>query len=193
MNYRGFLINADRDFAQGKGPFTGNGPGAQMLPEWFFSGFGNVGAPSTAATAAPVAAGLGQATSVGALSVPSGWASAAPAFRPVAYSLPITATEAAPGIALSSSGNLLSDMALAGMAGRAVGSTATLGHRERVGAPTRERGKPRPKSPDVAVTGIAVELRELATRAQALLAKLQDAGIFTDEEVTEQKRRFPGL
>ena len=32
-NFRGFSINADRDFAQGRGPYTGYGPGAAKLPE----------------------------------------------------------------------------------------------------------------------------------------------------------------
>ncbi len=189
---RALRINADRDFAQGNGPFSGDGPGAAMLPQWIIGGSGGIGEPST--TAAPsVAAGMGQGTLVGGLSVPSGWASAAPAFRPAAFSLPITGTEAAPEIAAGSSGNLFSDMVLAGMAGSAVGNTATLGCRERLRAPTRDRGKPQSKSPGVPVTEMAAELRELATRAQAILAMLHDSGILTDEEVTEQKRRFPGL
>ena len=37
---------------------------------------------------------------------------------------------------------------------------------------------------------IAVELRELASRAQSLLTKLADSGLMTAEEVSEQKRRF---
>ena len=37
-NFRGFSINADRDFYAGKGPFTGYGPGAANLPNWFLNG-----------------------------------------------------------------------------------------------------------------------------------------------------------
>jgi PPE-repeat protein len=198
MNYRGFLINADRDYAQGKGPYTGYGPGAQMLPQWFFGGFGNVGAPSTAAASAPVGAGLGQATSVGALSVPQGWASAAPAFRPVAYALPITAAEGAPETFMGSSGNLYGEMALAGMAGRAVGGTASLGRgNDQIRTTSRESSKaPRPAESGAVtespVSQIAAELRDLATRAQSLLTKLHDSGLMSDEEVIEQKRRFLG-
>jgi PPE-repeat protein len=191
--YRGFLINADRDFAQDKGPFTGNGPGAQMLPEWFFSGFGNVGEPSTAAAAAPVAAGLGQATSVGALSVPSGWASAAPAFRPVAYALPFAGADAAPEMVAGSSGNLFADMALAGAAGRAVGGTAALGRGEqRIRSTSRDTPKPPQRPQGEPVKEIVAELRDLATRTQSLLVKLADSGLMSDDEVTEQKRRFFG-
>jgi PPE-repeat protein len=190
-NYRGFLINADRDYAQGKGPYTGYGPGAAMVPQWLFGG---PDALAEASSAAPVSvtAALGQGTTAGALSVPASWASTAPAFRPMAYALPITAAEAAPEMAASGSGNLFCDMALAGMAGRALGSTATLGCRERVGTPNRERAKPQPRPPGGPVTEIAAELQELAARAQSLLAKLHDSGILTDEEVTQQKRRFLG-
>ena len=92
-NFRGFEINADRDFAQGRGPYTGYGPGAAKLPEWFWGGQGSVGAPSNAAEAS-VSAGLGQANTVGRLSVPSAWTVAAPEIRRVAYTLPITAAQA---------------------------------------------------------------------------------------------------
>jgi hypothetical protein len=42
------------------------------------------------------------------------------------------------------------------------------------------------------VTEIAAELRELATRAQSLLAKLGDSGLIGDDEITDHKRRFFG-
>ncbi|MDT5046405.1 MAG: hypothetical protein QOJ56_3109 [Mycobacterium sp.] len=191
-NFRGFAINADRDFAQGRGPYTGYGPGAAKLPEWFWGGQGSVAAPSDAAPAS-VSAGLGQANTVGRLSVPSAWTVAAPEIRRVAYTLPITAAQAAPEMAAGSSGNLFADMALAGAAGRAVGGTASLGHSEqRIRVTPRENPKPPQQPPSEAVTEIATELRELATRAQSLLAKLAESGLMTAEEVTQQKRRFLG-
>ena len=51
------------------------------------------------------------------------------------------------------------------------------------------RGNPKPpqRPANETVTEIAVELRELASRAQSLLAKLADSGLMTAEEVTEQK------
>ena len=191
-NFRGFEINADRDYAQGRGPYTGYGPGAAKLPEWFWGGQGSVGAPSNAAEAS-VSAGLGQANAVGRLSVPSAWTVAAPEIRPTAFTLPITGAAAAPEIAAGSSGNLFSNMGLAGAAGGAVGSSASLGRgdqRTRVTA----RGNPKPSQqpPNEAVTAIATELREIAARAQSLLAKLADSGLMTAEEVTQQKRRFLG-
>ncbi|HXB87821.1 PPE family protein [Mycobacterium sp.] len=189
-NFRGFLINADRDFASGKGPYTGYGPGAANLPEWFFHGQGSVAAPSDATTAS-VSAGLGQANTVGRLSVPSAWTVAAPEIRPAAFTLPISGAVVAPEIAAGSSGNLFSNMGLAGAAGGAVGSSASVGRgdqRTRVTArgnptpPQRPQGEP--------VAEIAAELREIAARAQSLLTKLAESGLMTTDEVTEQKQRF---
>ena len=190
-NFRGFEINADRDFAQGRGPYTGYGPGAAKLPEWFWSGQGSVAAPSNAATAS-VSAGLGEANTVGKLSVPSAWTVAAPEIRPLAYTLPITGAAAAPEIAAGSSGNLFSNMGLAGAAGGAVGSSASLGRGgdQRVRMTPRGNPKPPQRPANETVTEIAVELRELASRAQSLLTKLADSGLMSAEEVTEQKRRF---
>ena len=189
-NFRGFSINADRDFYAGKGPFTGYGPGGANLPNWFLNGQGSVAAPSDAATAS-VSAGLGQANTVGRLSVPANWTVAAPEIRPAAYTLPITAAAAAPE--MGSSGNLFSNMGLAGAAGGAVGSTAGVGRGDqRVGVTSRKSPKPTQQPPNEVVTAIATELQELASRAQSLLAKLADSGLVTADEVIEQKRRFLG-
>jgi PPE-repeat protein len=189
-NFRGFLINADRDFANGKGPYTGYGPGAANLPEWFFHGQGSVAAPSDATTAS-VSARLGQGNTVGRLSVPSAWTVAAPEIRPAAFTLPISGAAAAPEIAAGSSGNLFSNMGLAGAAGGAVGSSTSLGRgdqRTRVTARSNPTPPRRPQGEPVAE--IAAELREIATRAQSLLTKLAESGLMTADEVTEQKQRF---
>jgi PPE-repeat protein len=192
MNLRGFQINADRDYAQHKGPYTGYGPGAADLPNWFFNGQGYVGAPSNA-TESSFSAGLGEGTTVGKLSVPKAWTVAAPEIRPVAYTLPISNATAAPEI--GSPGTLFGNMGLAGAAGGAVAST-TSGQRGeqrgRAASPPNPNPKPQKQPPNEAVTEIARELSELATRAQSLLAKLADSGLMTVEEVSEQKRRFLG-
>jgi hypothetical protein len=118
---------------------------------------------------------------------------AAPEIRRVAYTLPITAAQAAPEMAAGSSGNVFSNMGLAGAAGGAVGSSASLGRGDqRIRTTPRENPKPPQRPPSEAVTEIATELRELATRAQSLLAKLAESGLMTAEEVTQQKRRFLG-
>jgi PPE-repeat protein len=185
---RALLINADRDFDLGKGPYTGNGPGGANLPDWILHGKGGIGAPSDAVPDS-MSGGLGRAQQIGRLSVPPGWTVAAPELRPAAFTLPITSAAAAPEI--GGAGNLFSSMGLAGAAGGAVGSTASVGRgNERVRLTPRESPKTSPQPPKEAITAIATELQELATRAQSLLGKLADAGLMTPEEVTQQKRRF---
>ena len=192
-NFRGFSINADRDYAKGLGPYTGYGPGAANLPNWFLNGQGSVGAPSDAATTSATSR-MGEATMVGKLSVPSAWTVAAPEIRPIAYMLPITGAQAAPEIVAGGSGNLFADMALAGGVGRAVaaGAASPAQGNSRIRLNPRERPKPPQRPATDAVTEIAAELSELANRAQSLLAKLADSGLMTTEEVTQQRRRFLG-
>jgi PPE-repeat protein len=186
---RGLLINADRDYDNGKGPFTGNGVGGTMLPQWIINGTGGIGAPSDAVPDSEGSARFGQANKVGRLSVPSGWTVAAPEIRPAAFTLPITSAAAAPEV--GGAGNLFSSMGLAGAAGGAVGSTASAGRgNERVRMPSRQSSTPSPQPPQDAVAAIATELQELATRAQSLLSKLAESGLLTTEQVSEQKRRF---
>lgn len=188
---RALRINADRDFAKGEGPFGGDGPGAALLPQWMAGGAAGTGEPSTVA-AVPAAAGMGQRVLVGGLSVPSGWASAAPAFRPAAYALPITAAGAAPEMVAGNPGALLAGMGLASMAGGTAGSAVSGRGGERIPVGSRETPKPPSPPPVGAVTEIAAELSELAARASSLLAKLHESGFVTGGEVTQQQRRFVG-
>ncbi|OBK19584.1 PPE family protein, SVP subgroup [Mycobacterium asiaticum] len=152
---------------------------------------------------ASLSAGLGEANTVGALSVPPAWTIATPAVRPVAFTLPALSeaavkVTAAPAAEISS-GSTLSQMALAGMAGRATaGIVGTGGGKAGKKAATRARtaatasgnaetgedGEAPNGKPRTVVTGVAAELREFA--------KLRDEGILTDEEYTEQKNRLLG-
>ena len=68
-----------------------------------------------------LSAGLGRAGLVGALSVPPNWAMATPAVRLAATVLQATGPAAAPLVAASSQGGLLGQMALASLAGSAIG------------------------------------------------------------------------
>jgi hypothetical protein len=140
--------------------------------------FDQLGAVRTA-----LSAGVGQAGSVGALSVPQAWTAAAPAIRLAAVTLPATSLSAAPEVFAGSPGSLFSGMALASMAGRAIGGPVSPANRQHVGATTYAR----PASPLRLLgspVGIAAELRELA--------ELRDSGILTVEEFNEQKRRLLG-
>ena len=159
-------------------------PGEAPVPPTQFPVITNLGSP--------VSAGLGEANTIGKLSVPSGWAEAAPAMRSLALPLPATSASTAAGASTAGAGNLWGQMATAGMAGRAMagtGGAAGPRPRERIGAPTGKPGEPpQPSEPPPQVpaggpiTSISAELRELAS--------LRDSGILTEEEFTEQKRRL---
>jgi PPE-repeat protein len=156
-----------------------------------------------------LSAGLGEANTIGALSVPPTWAVATPAVKPMSYTLPAlpgtaAGTTAAPA-AEGGSGTTLSEMALAGMAGRAMAGTVGTGIGKGAGKTTKgapaaarpgaaattsggkttgDKGEAPQDKPRAVVTGVAAELREFA--------KLRDEGILTDEEYTEQKNRLLG-
>ena len=135
-----------------------------------------------------VSAGLGQANTIGGLSVPPTWAPATPVVRPLAVALPATSIGAAAEASSGSAGSLFSQMALASMAGRAMAGTGGSGRAEQIRATTQEPRQeqkqepaPAPQSPASGpITSIAAELRELAS--------LRDSGILTEEEFRQQKR-----
>lgn len=85
-----------------------------------------VGGPvsPTGALGSAVTAGVGRAGFVGGLSVPQGWAMAAPAVKPVAA---VFADPGPPGVAAAAStageGNLFGNVALSSLAGRAIANT----------------------------------------------------------------------
>jgi PPE-repeat protein len=154
----------------------------------------------TAWSAPAVSAGLGQANTVGALSVPQAWTVAAPAVRPIALVSPATSVGAAAAETVEvGSGSMFSQMGLAGMLGPAMagspgagggqdGSKAADGkrvaatsgtHAANGGEDQGSQDKPR-----TVVTGVAARIRQLA--------RLRDAGRLTDEEFTEQKNRLLG-
>jgi hypothetical protein len=152
-----------------------------------------------------LSAGLGEANTIGALSVPPTWAVATPAVKPISYTLPVLPETAAGATAApaseAGSGSTLSQMALAGMAGRAMAGTVGTGVGKagkgasapaRAGEPATtgasaaasDKGEAPKDKPRAVVTGVAAELREFA--------KLRDEGILTDEEYSEQKNRLLG-
>jgi PPE-repeat protein len=80
-----------------------------------YAGGGNVGA----------LASVGRAGTIGSLSVPQNWASAVPAVRTVAAEMDATALDAAPEMAAIGQNGMFGETALASLAGRAIGGTAT--------------------------------------------------------------------
>ncbi len=151
-----------------------------------------------------VSAGVGQANTVGTLSVPATWTIATPMVRPVSYVLPALPPATAGVVEEAGSGTTFGQMALAGLAGRAIAGTlgtgagkdggkapggeqvrAAAGEANTVQAPAADGEAGASESaPRTVVTGVAAELREFA--------KLRDEGILTEEEYTEQKNRLLG-
>jgi hypothetical protein len=68
---------------------------------------------------------VGRAGTIGSLSVPANWASAVPAIRTVAAEMDATAVDAAPEMASIAQNGMFGETALASLAGRAIGGTAT--------------------------------------------------------------------
>jgi PPE-repeat protein len=134
-------------------------------------------------------AGVGQAPTIGRLSVPPGWTVAAPEVRLAALTLPAASLGAAPEVMAASPGTLFSEMALANMASRAIPGSTNRGCQERTGSVSRSRSMSTPASPSGHGTTIAADIREFAD-ALVTLGDLRDSGLLTDEEFTEQKERL---
>ncbi len=143
--------------------------------------------------ASTVTGGFNQANSIGRLSVPPGWAAAAPELRALTTALPAATVGAAAQATGSSAGSLFSQMALASMAGRAMAGTSgggVAGRQERTGILGRKpKDSPSAEATEMPqipvggpITSIAAELRELAS--------LRDAGILTQDEFVDQKQRL---
>jgi PPE-repeat protein len=138
----------------------------------------------SAGGAAPVAAAIGQSSSVGGLSVPPAWTvKAPPPIQYVSASTALAGADAVPDVEAGEPGVSFAELATAGLAARAM-TAAGRGQRGR-GKPTdRQRSAATQVPPSGSITRIAPELRELA--------ELRDAGILTEEEFSEQKRMLLG-
>ncbi|MEZ0382635.1 PPE domain-containing protein [Mycobacterium sp. pW045] len=158
-----------------------------------------------ASAVTPVSAEMGEAATLSGLSVPQTWATTAPTttvIQQVGGALPTAAEEAVPAAA-GAAALPLAAMAAAGLAGRATAgvgrsrggaATATTSTKATAKQPPRPVVKQRdpaqkPASPPARplngpITRISGELRELA--------ELRDAGILTEDEFTQEKRRLLG-
>ncbi len=150
---------------------------------------GVIPAPTLSAT-------LGEANSVGGLSVPSSWTVAAPEIRSVAMVSPITSASPAAAAPLEAgSASSFNQMGLAGMTGQAMaGPPATGDNRDSGKAVTHARLAARgpgaaddgdaeaSPAPRTVVTGVAAAIREIT--------KLRNEGRLTDQEYTEKKKHL---
>lgn len=142
------------------------------------------------AFSSPVAASLGGAALLTGLSVPQAWAVAV-ASATQQEGTALLASAAGPAVAASETAVPVAGMATAGLAGRATAAVGG-GNRGGTGAETTRHRPPRqgeqPLQPQRQpsqrrpIMGIDVELLELA--------ELRNAGILTDEEYAQQKRRL---
>jgi PPE-repeat protein len=82
----------------------------------------NQAIPAAGLGGVPATCALGRAALIGKLSVPTAWATSAPAIQPMVLSLPASA--AAPVAAFAGEDALFSEMALSSLAGRSIGATA---------------------------------------------------------------------
>jgi PPE-repeat protein len=169
--------------------FPGSGP-APVKP--FPATIANPGYSAASAASASV----GEADTVGALSVPQTWTVAAPEIRNVALALPAAGdAAAAAGAVEASSGSAFSQLGLAGMLGPGMAGTpggGTEGDRTKLGQ--RPAVRPSGASDDIqveavpapraVVTGVAARIREIA--------KLRDEGRLTEQEFIEEKNRLLG-
>ncbi|OBH41961.1 PPE family protein [Mycobacterium mantenii] len=99
---------------------AGSGTGATASLDTADLGAGGGTAPASSA-------GLGRASSIGALSVPPSWSAAAPPIRRAAAAWPNTLPGAAPTVLAAIPENLLNEMLLAGMAVRGIRGAPTQG------------------------------------------------------------------
>jgi PPE-repeat protein len=141
-------------------------------------------------------ASLGQANTIGALSVPSNWTVAAPEIRSVALTSPLTGVSPAAAASLEAgSANTFNQMGIGGMAGQAMAGPPVAGDAQENGkAVTHARltprvtgaagdGEPEAKpAPRTVVTGVAAAIRDIARQ--------RDRGYLTEEEYKEQKKRL---
>jgi PPE-repeat protein len=101
--------------AVGPGTIGGLSPGTAGL---------GPGIPVAGSAGDALSAGMGRAGFVGSMSVPPGWANAAPAIRTVAALFPQSSVGAVPAaVVADGQGSLFNNMALSGLAGRAMVGT----------------------------------------------------------------------
>jgi PPE-repeat protein len=168
-------------------------PGTDDVPpEEFQASITNPGAFG----ASGPSASLGQANTVGTLSVPSNWTVAAPEIRSVAMTSPLTGVSPAAAAPLEAgSATSFNQMGLAGMAGQAMAGPPAVGDTQENGKPvtharltsrvtgTASDGEPKATpAPRTVVTGVAAAIRDIA--------KQRAQGYLTEQEYKEQKKRL---
>jgi PPE-repeat protein len=147
--------------------------------------------PGPLAGSAP--AGMGQANTIGALSVPRNWTVAAPEVKPTAFSTPLTTTNAAAAPAAEvGASNAFNQMGTGGLAGQTMASQPAAGAVAQDSRPARLTGRAAEPpadddteaspAPRTVMTGVAAAIRDIA--------KLRAEGRLSEQEYTEQKKQL---
>ncbi|MGH3960765.1 PPE family protein [Mycobacterium sp.] len=116
-------------------------------------------------------AGMARAGLVGALSVPPSWAAATPTIRLAASVLQGSGLGAAPAVVADGAGSLFSQMALAGMAGSALGGAApraVSGAVGRVGRPIAGKDNQTPDKDDQTPDKLKRVLAEMSQKPESV-------------------------
>jgi PPE-repeat protein len=138
-----------------------------------------------------IRAGMADAEAIGGLSVPSGWAVAAPEVKPTAFTTPLAATNAAAAPAAEAgTANTLNQMGIGGMAGQAMAGPPAAATEESRKAVTHARlsssqaddNTEATPAPRTVVTGVAAAIRDIARQ--------HAQGRLSEQEYTEQKKRL---
>jgi len=104
------------------GPAGGSSPGLGALAAGLESGMPALSSAGFGAAGSAMSAGMGSAGAVGALSVPPSWAAATPMVRLAATVLHGTNPAGAPAVTIDSAGSAFGQLALASVAGAALGA-----------------------------------------------------------------------
>jgi PPE-repeat protein len=126
------------DILDAAGPAGASSAALGALPAGLGSGMSAMSSAGFGAAASTASAGMGSGGVVGSLSVPPSWAAATPLVRLAAAVLSGTDAAAAPVVTLESAGSAFGQLALAGLAGSALGSTVPRA----VSAPVIRGGQP---------------------------------------------------
>ena len=140
-----------------------------------------------------VAAGMADAESIGALSVPRNWTIAAPEVKPTAFTTPLTtANAAAVPAAEAGASSTFNQMGIGGMAGQAMAGPPAGDAVGENSMPARLTGRTADAPPDddaeaspaprTVMTGVAAAIRDIAIQ--------RAEGRLTEQEYTEQKKQL---
>ena len=143
--------------------------------------------------ASAASASVGEANTIGTLSVPRNWTVVAPEVKPTAFTTPLTtANAAAAPAAEAGASTTFNQMGIGGMAGQAMAGPPAADAVDENTAPARLTGRTADAPPDdeaeaspaprTVMTGVAAAIRDIAVQ--------RAEGRLTEQEYIEQKKQL---